>query len=116
MIGPRHENRKRFAPASLKIPPPLNHRCNKVLRRVRERCADLLGPNGWRWRIIRTSNAYKFNDPASESENRTGTVIPDSNSSLERPKTPKKTLCEGLAASFEHLWTGIQRKAEAKPA
>jgi hypothetical protein len=30
MIGPRHENRKRFAPASLKIPPPLNHRCNKV--------------------------------------------------------------------------------------
>jgi hypothetical protein len=30
MIGSRHENRRRFAPASLKIPPPLNHRCNKV--------------------------------------------------------------------------------------
>jgi len=29
MIGSRHENRKRFAPASLKIP-PLKHRCNKV--------------------------------------------------------------------------------------
>jgi Helix-turn-helix domain len=86
------------------------------IKRVRERCPDLLGPNGWRWRIVRTSNAYKFNDPASKSENRTGTVIPDSDSSLERPETPKKTLCEGLAASFEHLWTGIQRKAEAKPA
>jgi hypothetical protein len=34
MIDPRHENRKRFAPASLKIPPPLNHRCNKVARRA----------------------------------------------------------------------------------
>ena len=29
MIGSRHENRKRFAPASLKIP-LLKHRCNKV--------------------------------------------------------------------------------------
>src|ERR1700722_11777994 len=33
MISPRHENRKRFAPASLRIPPPLNHRCNKVTAR-----------------------------------------------------------------------------------
>src|ERR1700721_4012601 len=29
MSGSRHENRKRFPPASLKIP-PLMHRCNKV--------------------------------------------------------------------------------------
>lgn len=86
------------------------------IRRVRERCPDLLGPNGWRWRVMRTSNAYKFNDPASKSENKRGTAIPDLNSSLERPSSPKNELAEGLAASFEHLWTRLQRKAEAKPA
>jgi len=32
MIGSRHENRKRFPPASLKIP-PLKHHCNKVAER-----------------------------------------------------------------------------------
>jgi hypothetical protein len=35
MIGSRHENRKRFAPASLKIP-LLKHRCNKVTQRRKE--------------------------------------------------------------------------------
>jgi hypothetical protein len=40
--------------------------------RVRERCADLFG-NAWRWRVARTSNAYVFCDPASKSENPTGT-------------------------------------------
>ena len=33
------------------------------VKRVRERCADLLGDNGWRWRVLRTSNAYAFTDP-----------------------------------------------------
>jgi hypothetical protein len=32
---------------------------------VRERCEDLFGRDGWRWRVVRTSNAYVFNDPAS---------------------------------------------------
>ena len=45
--------------------------------RIRERCRDLFGHDGWRWRVIRTSNAYVFSDPlqrpASESENPTGT-------------------------------------------
>ena len=48
------------------------------IKRVRERCADLLGDNGWRWRVLRTSNAYEFNDPgaayrSSKSEKPTGT-------------------------------------------
>jgi AraC-like DNA-binding protein len=34
------------------------------IKRVRERCADLLGDNGWRWRVLRTSNSYAFNDPS----------------------------------------------------
>lgn len=43
--------------------------------RVRERCRDLFGANGWRWRVVRTSNAYGFFDPkASASGNRTGTL------------------------------------------
>jgi CRP-like cAMP-binding protein len=35
------------------------------IKRVREQCPDLLGDNGWRWRILRTSNAYNFRDPGA---------------------------------------------------
>jgi len=27
----------------------------------------LLGDNGWRWRVLRTSNAYNFRDPGTPS-------------------------------------------------
>ncbi len=51
------------------------------IKRVRERCPDLLGDNGWRWRVLRTSNAYNFRDPgshdSSKSEKPTGTPIQD---------------------------------------
>ncbi len=50
------------------------------IARIRERCADLFGRDGWRWRVIRTSNAYAFHDPlpqragvSSKSDQRTGT-------------------------------------------
>jgi hypothetical protein len=33
------------------------------ITRIRERCRDLWGRDGWRWRVIRTSNAYVFRDP-----------------------------------------------------
>jgi len=33
------------------------------LTRIRERCTDLFGRISWRWRVIRTSNAYVFRDP-----------------------------------------------------
>ena len=33
------------------------------ITRIRERCRDLFGHQGWRWRVIRTSNAYAFRDP-----------------------------------------------------
>ena len=53
------------------------------VKRVRERCSDLLGANGWRWRVLRTSNAYNFRDPSpaadrpnsSKSEKPTGAPI-----------------------------------------
>ena len=45
------------------------------IARVRERCAGLLGPlSGWRDRVIRISNAYRF---PSESDFRSGTTTPD---------------------------------------
>jgi hypothetical protein len=37
------------------------------IKRVHERCSDLLGDNGWRWRVLRTSNAYNFRDPSAPS-------------------------------------------------
>jgi hypothetical protein len=50
------------------------------ITRIRERCTDLFGRHGWRWRVIRTSNAYQLCAQgaeiarfASTSENRTGT-------------------------------------------
>ena len=52
------------------------------IKRVRESCPDLLGDQGWRWRVLRTSNAYAFNDPSpagsqpnsSKSEKETETL------------------------------------------
>jgi hypothetical protein len=42
---------------------------------VREHCAHLLGDEGWRWRVLRPSNAYSFNDPkCSESKFQAGTA------------------------------------------
>jgi hypothetical protein len=63
------------------------------IKRVRERCSDLLGDNGWRWRVLRTSNAYAFRDPSPADRNRpessksdfpTGTPNQESSSSLGR--------------------------------
>jgi hypothetical protein len=56
------------------------------IARIRERCRDLFGHQGWRWRVIRTSNAYVFRDPrvaenrrlSSKSENPTGTLDQES--------------------------------------
>jgi hypothetical protein len=33
------------------------------IKRVREAAPDLFDGHGWRWRVIRTSNAYNFRDP-----------------------------------------------------
>jgi hypothetical protein len=38
------------------------------IARVRERCSDLFGRSGWRWRVVRTSNAYVFRDPAAVTD------------------------------------------------
>lgn len=83
------------------------------ITRVRERCADLFGTSGWRWRVVRTSNAYVFHDPqtqrarvpASEFRNPTGTLnqeIPKPVSAPAiAPDSPLERALARLGAAFE---------------
>jgi Helix-turn-helix domain len=76
------------------------------ITRIRERCRDLFGHEGWRWRVIRTSNAYVFRDPkavvsggfSSKSENPTGTLNQDVlDPVLVQPGDPDSPLERALA-------------------
>ena len=60
------------------------------LKRVREQCPDLLGDNGWRWRVLRTSNAYHFRDPGS----------PDSSKANFQTGTANQAFSSFLGAAF----------------
>jgi hypothetical protein len=75
--------------------------------RVRERCTDLFGRISWRWRVIRTSNAYVFRDPkaadcrrfSSKSENPPGTQDQDILDAVPAPAhSPDSPLETALAA------------------
>jgi Helix-turn-helix domain len=69
------------------------------IKRVREPCPDLLGDEGWRWRVLRTSNAYAFSDPSpaadrlnsSKSETPTGT--PNQDISLRNREANGRASC-----------------------
>jgi hypothetical protein len=54
------------------------------IKRVREPCPDLLGANGWRWRVLRTSNSYAFSDPSPAG------VQASSSKSEKGPGTPNQ--------------------------
>jgi hypothetical protein len=87
------------------------------IARVRERCTDLFGRTGWRWRVIRTSNAYAFRDPGAEvtahaaetrgfrskSENRGGTLNPVVKPTLRAPKIDPDSPLERVLASLGAL-------------
>ncbi len=52
--------------------------CNR-LKRVREYVPGLFGKaSAWRWRVVRTSNAYVFIDPGSKCKKTTETATQDS--------------------------------------
>ena len=78
------------------------------ITRIRERCTDLFGRHGWRWRVIRTSNAYQLNDPkvavssgfSSKSENPTGTLNQQLNPSVMAPATDPDCPLERALARF----------------
>ncbi len=75
---------------------------------IKERCRDLFGRESWRWRVIRTSNAYVFRDPrpqlagvpVSKSENPTGTQNQELNPSLPSPARDPNSPLERVLASL----------------
>jgi hypothetical protein len=87
---------------------------NRIVR-MRERCQDLWGREGWQWRVIRTSNTYAFHDPKagnsrpvpSKSDQRTGTQNQDVLSlSLPAPACGKPTtgpVSEALGRALAQL-------------
>lgn len=83
------------------------------ITRLRERCADLFAKDGWRWRVIRTSNAYVLIDPKtgiyagipSKSDQRTGTPDQELNILLQAPAVALSNALE------EALWASSPRLA-----
>ena len=81
------------------------------IARIREVCTDLFGRTAWRWRVMRTSNAYAFRDPKavnsrdvpSKSENRTGTqsqdVLDPVQASAIHPSSPLERALARFAAA-----------------
>jgi hypothetical protein len=78
------------------------------ITRVRERCRDLFGREGWRWRVIRTSNAYVFRNPQaavsagipSKSDYRTGTPDQEIQKPLQAPAIDPASPLERALARF----------------
>ena len=78
------------------------------ITRIRERCTDLFGRDSWRWRVIRTSNAYQFIDPQaernrgipSECKNPPGTQDQDLSKPLQAPTVDPASPLERALARF----------------
>jgi hypothetical protein len=87
------------------------------ITRIRERCVDLFGREGWRWRVIRTSNAYQFIDPQadrhrgipSECKNPPGTQDQDVSKPLQAPPVDPNSPLERALARFGALLAAKQR-------
>ena len=75
------------------------------IKRVRERCPDLLGDNGWRWRVLRTSNSYNFRDPGSPdpSKSEKPTVTPNQAFFLQKKQS--------AAGPHPRPWPGDSNRA-----
>lgn len=76
---------------------------NRITRaRVTER--DLFGRWTWRWRVLRTSNAYVLRDPAAKSENPAGTLnqklLPFEGPSSFDPNSPLDQALARLSAAL----------------
>jgi hypothetical protein len=86
------------------------------ITRIRERCQDLFGQDGWRWRVIRTSNTYVFRDPkpqlagvfASKSENPTGTQDQDV---LDPVEALARASDSPLERALRHMAVAVSAKA-----
>ena len=92
------------------------------ITRIRERCTDLFGREGWRWRVILTSNAYVFRDPkvgagtefSSKSDCRTGTPFQEASKLLPAPAIDPTSPLERALARLGSALTakdGIEAQA-----
>jgi hypothetical protein len=77
------------------------------IKRVREPCSDLLGDNGWRWRVLRTSNSYAFTDPSPAADR------PNSSKSEFPSGTPNQGFFSSLRAAFGGERTARSEREEA---
>ena len=77
------------------------------IKRVREPCPDLLGDNGWRWRVLRTSNSYAFNDPSPAG------VQPNSSKSEKETGTPNQEFLSSFMAAVGGHRTARSGRKEA---
>ena len=64
------------------------------IKRVREPCPDLLGDNGWRWRVLRVSNSYAFTDPSPAG------TQPNSSKSEKPTETANQDFLSSFMAAF----------------
>jgi hypothetical protein len=77
------------------------------IKRVREACRDLLGDNGWRWRVLRTSNSYAFTYPSPAAD-------PSNSSKSEKPTgTPDQGSFSSFMAAFGGERTARSGRKEA---
>jgi hypothetical protein len=84
------------------------------VKRVREACPDLLGAEGWRWRVLRTSNSHAFTDPSQRPSVR---ILLSPKISLEHKNQAFIPLLvraaaasDALEASLSHWSTGVQSR------
>jgi hypothetical protein len=73
------------------------------IKRVREPCPDLLGADGWRWRVLRTSNAYHFHDPGA----------PEPSKANFQAGTPNQDFFPSLVAAYGGERTGRSGRKKA---
>jgi hypothetical protein len=97
------------------------------IARIRERCTDLFGREGWRWRVIRTSNCYQFRDPQavnsrgvpSKSENPPGTPnqeLQDTSLGHSHPAAPVENAPQSpLERALARLGTALAAKDGIEP-
>ena len=97
---------------------------NRIVR-IKERCADLFGHLGTRWRVIRTSNGYQFRDPQpaakpvslaffSNTEFPSETSIQDLPSLEKAPSPPPLHPDNPLDAAILRFKTAMETRSAGK--
>jgi hypothetical protein len=71
------------------------------IKRVRDAAPDLFDGQGWRWRVLRTSNAYAFTDPSPAADR------PNSSKSEKPTGTPNQVFFSPIKAGKLPTWAEL---------